>query len=167
MAGEDDRAGLTEFAEEAHALLAEERIANGQGFVDHQDIGVHMGNHGKGQANDHAAGVGFDRLIEEGADVGEGGDLVKAGFRLLAREAQDTGIEQDVFAACEIGVKASAQFQECGDAAGGGDGAGGRGKRAADDLQERGFARAIAADDAQGLAARISRVMSRNAQNSR
>ena len=52
MADEQQRPVLLELAQEAHALLREERIADRQRLVDDQDVGVDMGDHRKARRTD-------------------------------------------------------------------------------------------------------------------
>jgi hypothetical protein len=80
----------------AHAALAEIDVADGEGFIDEKDIGVDVDGDGKGEADGHAAGVGFDGLVDEVADFGEGFDGGVAGFDLGGGEAEDGGVEIDV-----------------------------------------------------------------------
>ncbi len=49
---------------------------------------LRMGGHGKGQAHVHAAGVAFDRRIQELLYLGEGHDLVELAVDLSAFHAQ-------------------------------------------------------------------------------
>lgn len=112
----DEKRGTlgNEAAQEAHTFLREKGIAYRQGLVDDQHVSVHMGHHGKGQTHHHAAGVAFDRLVDEVADVRKGHDVVVAGVCFFPRQAEDGGIEVDVLAAREFGVEAAAQLQESG-----------------------------------------------------
>ena len=87
------------------------------------------------------------------ADVGEARDVVEARVDLVAAEAEDRGVEIDVLAPGELRVEAGAELEQRGDAAVDLDRARGGLQRAADDLQQRRLARAVAADDADRLAA--------------
>lgn len=112
MTDKQHRAVLHELTQKAHALLREEGVAHRQGLVDHENIGVNMRDHGKGQPHQHAAGVGFDRLVDELADVGEGLDIGKAMRGLRPRQTQDTCIEVDVFSPGELRVETGTQLQQ-------------------------------------------------------
>ena len=114
---EDGDAALAEFVDLAHAALAEVDVADGEGFIHQQDFGIDVDGDGEGQAHHHAAGVGLDRLIDEVADLGEGGDVFVALVDLARGEAQDRAVEIDVIAAAEFGVEAGAEFEQGGDAA--------------------------------------------------
>ena len=153
VAHEQQRPALLEFAQEAHALLHEARVADGERLVDHEDFRVDVRHDGEREPHDHAGRVGLDRLLDEVADVGERADGVEPRFDLLLRQADDVAVEEDVLAPAELGAEARAQFEDGRDAAVRRHAAGGGLQRAADDLQQRRLAGAVAADDADGLAA--------------
>ncbi len=100
----------------------------------------------------HAAGVAFHRSVEEALDLGEGDDLVEFAADLRALHAEDGAVEKNIFATGELRVKAGADFEEARDAAAKGNAAGGGLGDARENFQERGFARTVAADDADDLA---------------
>ena len=81
-------------------------------------------------------------------DAGEVDDLVELAVDLGLFHAEDRAVEVDVFAAGQFGVEAGADFEEGADAAAHPDFAFGRLGDAAEDLEERGFARAVGSDDA-------------------
>ncbi len=137
----------------ARAFELEAGVADGERFVDDEDVGLHVGGDGEGEAHDHAAAVRFDRLIEEVTDLGEGGDGLDLGVDLGAGEAEDGGVEVDVFASRELGVEAGAEFEQGGDASLDRHYAGGRTECGGDELEQRAFARAVAADEADAFAA--------------
>src|SRR5262249_51714158 len=88
------------------------------------------------------------RRVEERLDLGELYDHVKLAGDLPAFHAEDGAVEVDVLAAGQLGVEAGADLQQAADAAGQLDLAARRLGDARQDLQERGFAGAVAADDA-------------------
>ena len=69
-----------------------------------------------------------------------------------ARHAEDGAVEEDVFAAGELGVKAGADFEQAADAAAELDAAVGGLGDAAQDFEQGRFAGAVAADDADDFA---------------
>ena len=73
------------------------------------------------------------------------------------RHAEDGAVEVDVLAAGELGVEAGADFEQAADAAAEVDAAGGRLGDAAEDFEQRDLAGAVAADDADDLAAAAPR----------
>jgi hypothetical protein len=138
-----------------HALetaLLEQRVAHRQRLVDDQNIGLNAHLDGERQTHQHAAGIRLDRLIDELADVGEGGDVVEARADLIVRQAQHRAVHDHVFAPGEVGREAGAELKQRGDPAAGLHRAGGRAKGAADHLQQRRFAAAVATDDADRFA---------------
>ncbi len=113
MADEEDGYSTgAELADLAHGALAKAGVADGERLIDEQNFGVNVNGDGEGQPDDHATGVGFDRLIDEIANIGEGFDFGVAFVNLACGETQDGAIEIDVSAAGEFRVKAGAEFQE-------------------------------------------------------
>ena len=136
----------------AQALLLELHVAHRQYLVHHHDLRVQMGGHREGQLHEHAAGIALHRGVDELAALGEFDDLVQLRVHLGFGHAQDGAVHVDVFPAGHLAVEAGAHLQHAGHPAfdlhlarrGGGD--------AAEQLEQGGLARAVAADDAQGLA---------------
>ncbi len=126
-------------------------VADGEGLVDDEDFGIEGDGDGEGEAEEHAGGVGFDGLIDEVSDVGEGGDVVVFLLDVVFVAALYEALEEDIFATGEFGVETGAEFEECGNAALDVDGAGGGLEGAGDKLEEGGFPGAVASDDAPGL----------------
>src|ERR1700756_2476882 len=94
----------------------------------------------------------LDWRIEELLDLGEGDDLVEFAFDLDPAHAEDRAVQEDVFATGQFGMKSGANLEQAGHTAS---------KRhppsrwfgdAAEDLEQRAFARAVATDDAQDFA---------------
>jgi hypothetical protein len=136
-----------------HALLLEGLVADRQRLVDDEHVLGDDGLDGEGEAHDHAARVDPDGLVHEGADVGEGGDLLEAVADLLDGEAEDAAVDEDVLASSELRVEAAAEFEQRRDVAAQRDGSLGRRHRAGEDLEQGALAAAVPADDADGLAA--------------
>lgn len=113
-----------------------------------------MGGDGEGETHGHAAAVALDGGVEEFFDFGEGNDLVEFGFDLVFAHAEDGAIEEDVLAAGEFRVEAGADFEEGGDTSIEGDASGGGFGDAGEELEEGGFACAIAANDANDFTGR-------------
>ena len=112
MADKNDCMLVHELAHEAHALLGKKGVPHGQGLVNDHDVGIHMGDYRKSQAQGHAAGIVFYRLINKIAYIGKGGDGIESFVDFFLAQAQDRGIEQHVFAAREFGIEAAAQLQQ-------------------------------------------------------
>ena len=137
----------------AHAALAKIDVADRQRFIDQQDLGVHVDRDGERQPHRHAAGVGFHGLIDELADLGEFLDLRKLRVDLLAGEPQNRGVEVDVSRPVNSGLKPAPSSSSAATRPRTSNVAVGGMKNAGDDLQQRAFAGAVLADDAEGLAA--------------
>jgi hypothetical protein len=150
---EQQRAALHEAADEAHALLHEGGIADGQHFVDYQDIGIDMRAYGEGEPRIHAAGIVLDRLIHELADSGELRDGVEAGADLGRAQSQHGRGDEHVLAPGQFRVEAGAELEHGGDPAVHLERAGARADDAARDLQQRRLAGSVAAHDAEAFAA--------------
>src|ERR1022692_105760 len=100
----------------AHAAIGEDRVANGQGFVDDEDFGIHVDGGGEGQPHVHAAGILFDGAGDELADFREGFDGRHGALDFGAGQPHDFAVEEDVLAAAEFGVEARAEFKQRRDA---------------------------------------------------
>ena len=112
-----------------------------------------MRRDGKRKPHIHPAGVALDRRVEELLDLGKSNDLVELASDLVRAHAEDRAVEIDVLAARQLRMKSSADLEQAGDAADDGDAPLARLGDARQDLQERGLAGAVAADDAEHLAA--------------
>lgn len=136
----------------SHALFLEFGVADGEDFVDEEDFGVEMGGYGEGEADVHAAGVAFYGGIQELFDLGEVDDGVEVLFDLGFAHAEDRAVQVDIFAPRELGMEAGADLEQACHSAFDRDSAGRGFGDAAEDLEQRRLARAVAADDAHALA---------------
>ena len=150
---QDGDTALAEFVDLAHAALAKVNVADGQRFIHQQDFRIDIDRDGEGQAHHHAAGVGLDRLVDEVADFGEGGDVFVPLVDLARGESQDRAVEVDVIAAAEFRIEAGAEFEQGGDASVNIDRAARRMQDPGHHLQERALAGAVFPHNAEGLAA--------------
>src|SRR5690606_18744972 len=100
--------------EKANTFLREERIAHRKGFVDYQDIRVHMSNNGKRQTHEHATGIVLDRLIDKLANTRKSNYGVHARLNGLRRKAVDGAIEQYILATGKFRIKTGTQLQQGG-----------------------------------------------------
>ena len=137
----------------AHASLAEIDVADRERFIHHQNLGVKVDRDGEGQANDHAAGISLDGLVDEVADLRERFDFGKAAIHFLGGETQNRAIQIDVVAAGEFRIESGAEFEQRGDASVDGGGPGGGLKNSGADLQQGALAGSVFADDTERLAA--------------
>ena len=79
-AKENGFASIAQRNDAVKGLACKRAIAHRQGFVNDQNIGVDTGGNGKRQAHIHARRVGFNGLVNEGANVGKRNDVFNAVF---------------------------------------------------------------------------------------
>src|SRR5262249_39688898 len=135
----------------ADALALEGGVADREHFVHEQHFGIEMGGHGEGEAHAHAARIVLHGRVEEALHLGEVDDLVELASDLAAFHAKDGAVEIDILAAAEFAVEAGADFEQAADPATQLDASRRRLGDAAQDLEQRRLAGAVAADDADDL----------------
>src|SRR5882757_2036081 len=153
MRDEDDRAsGAGDIAHLAEALFLEIYVADGQDFIDEENLRLEVSSDSEGQADVHAGGVVLYGGVNEFVEFGEGHDFIELALDFALAHAEDSAGEKRVFVAGQLRMKAGAHFEERPDAAvnlrptsgGAGD--------AREDFQKSGFASAVAADEAEDFA---------------
>ena len=146
------RSRLDDILHLSEALLLKARVADREHLVDDEDLRLEVRGDGEGQPHVHAARVALHRRVDELLDLGERDDLVElpADFRLA--HAEDRAVQKDVLPAGQLGVKTGADLEQARHAPAQGDLAGRRRGDPRQDLQQRRFAGAVAADDADDLA---------------
>ena len=102
VGNETERAATTEIAHETHAFLRKGRIPHSERLVDDENIGVDMGDEGKGQAGVHARRIQFDRVLEEMTDIGETGNIGNARFDGVGIQAEQCCAQADILPAREL-----------------------------------------------------------------
>ena len=153
MADENDGAAVAGYVTHfAQAFFLEGGVAYGQDFVYQEDFGLEVGCYGEGQAHLHAAAVMLERGVQEALDFGEGHDFVEFAVYFGFAHAENGAAHVDVFAAGEFGMKAGADFEEAADASVNFGVAFGGSGNAGEDFQQRAFAGAVAADEADDFA---------------
>jgi hypothetical protein len=103
---------LRDLANLAQALSLEARIADRQHLVHDQDLGLEMRGHAERQPHVHPARIELDRRIDERLDFGEGDDRVELPQDLLAGHAENRAVQQHVFTAGQVGVKAGSHLEQ-------------------------------------------------------
>ena len=141
----------------AEALALEGRVADREHLVDDQDLRLEVRGDGEREAELHAARVALDGRVDEPLDLRELDDLVELALDLPPLHAEDRAVEEDVLAPGQVGVEARADLEQRSGAAPHACLARRRVGDAREDLQERGLAGAVAADDPEHLAARRRR----------
>ena len=151
---EDDGAALgAEGLDLVDAAALEVLVADGEDLIDEEDLGVGVGGDGEAQAQGHARGVGADGVVDELAQLSEGDDVGDELLGVGGAEAEQRAVHADVLAAGEVAVEAEAEVEQGGQRGaqaelplcGAGD--------AGDELHQGALARAVVADDAEGLPA--------------
>ena len=94
----------------------------------------------------------LQRRVDEICDFGESDDLVEFPLDLPLAHAQNRAVQIRIFAARQFGMKSRADFQQAAHAAANFRRAFGGLRDAGENLQQRGFARAVAADQAEHFA---------------
>ncbi len=153
MRDKDDRlALLLERADLVHALALERLIADGENFVNEEHLGVDVHGNRERETHVHAGRIELHLGVDELADPRELDDVVEGGIRLLARQAEDGGVQVDVFAAGQVFVEARAELEECSETSAAENGAGRGGEDAADHLQQGALAGSVWPDEAHSRA---------------
>src|SRR5690606_33600002 len=109
---QDGAAGPGDIRRFAEALLLKRVIADGEHFVDHQNLLVQMRGDGEGKAHIHTGGVALYRRIDEFFDLRKGDDLVETLIDLLLSHAEDRAVQINIFPPAELLVEARADFEQ-------------------------------------------------------
>ena len=155
VVGNEENGGLlfAEFFKFADTAVGEDGVADGEGFIDDKDLGIDVDGGGEGEADIHAAGILFNGTVDVIADFGESFDRLHVTEHLGARDTKDLAVDEDVFAAGEVGVEASSKFEERGEASARDHSAGGGAQDSGDDLEEGTLTAAVRAHETHDLAA--------------
>jgi hypothetical protein len=154
MRDEKDRGPpLAQFSDAAKALALKSDVPDRQGLVHDQDVRPHVNGHAERKPDIHAAGIGPDRTVKKLSEFREFDNGRQILLELLHGDAHDRGIQARVLVSRELGMEACAEFQQRRDAPFRLDVSPAGMQGAGDDLQQRGFSRTVAADDAEGFAA--------------
>jgi hypothetical protein len=121
------------------------QVADGQHLVDEQDLRLGVHRHREPEPDAHPRGVELDRGVEEVLDAGEGDDRVHLPVDLGPRHPEDRAVDEDVLPAAQLGVEADADRDQRRDAPAHPHLPLGRGRDAAQHLQQGRLARAVAA----------------------
>ena len=150
---EQDRAALAlEPLDALEALALERLVADGEHLVDEQDLGVDVDRHRESEPRRHTRRVVLHLVVDEVLDLGERDDLVEDPVDLLTGESEDRRVQVDVLAPGEVAVEARAELEQRGDAAVLHDRPRGGPHDPGHALEQRRLARAVVAEEAEGLA---------------
>src|SRR5438045_53423 len=101
----------------------------------------------KPQAGVHARRIALERCVDEGSEVGKLDDALETVFHFSSREPENYPVEEDVFAPGQLGVKTCTEIDQRGDAALGAYLAVGRAADTRQQLEQRGLACTVVADE--------------------
>src|SRR5258708_23997026 len=90
----------------AEAFFLEIHVADGQDFIDEENLRLEVSSDSKGQADIHAGGVVLYGGVNEFFELGEGHDFIELALDLALAHAEDCAGEKRVFAAGQLGLKA-------------------------------------------------------------
>ena len=99
---------IDQFTQATETFLGKKHIPYCQRLINDDDGRIDMRLHRESEAHEHAAGVGFDGLVNELANVGERDDLVVAGFDFFLTEPKNAPVQEDVISSGKIRVEAAA-----------------------------------------------------------
>src|SRR5262245_55876111 len=147
---EDQRlATLSELGDAIVASLLELLVAHRQHLVDQKNVRIEVDRHREAQARVHPRRIRPHGRVDEVGEPRERHDIIEAGGDLPARQPKHHAVDEDVFAAAEVGVKAGAQLDEGSDATVNAHAAAVRSVDTGDELEQRALAGAVAPDDAK------------------
>src|SRR2546425_2006413 len=107
-----------------------------------------MGGYRKSEAHIHPTGVVLNWGIQEPLDFRESHNLVKLAFNLIAAHTENRAVEENVFSASQLRMKAGADLEQAADATIDVYFAVGWFGDAGEHFKQSGFARAVASNDA-------------------
>lgn len=148
---EDGGAAAHEFEHAGMTFFLEGGVADGEDLIDDKDFGVDDGGDGEGEASEHTGGIIADGGMNEVAELGEVDDFLILLLEEVLLIAEDGAVEENIFAAGEVEVKAGAEFEHRDDIAAAGDRALGGLQDTRNNLEQSAFAGAVTADEAEGL----------------
>lgn len=150
---EEEGVGGAEGVDFVEAFLPELEIADGEDFVEDEEVGEKVDGDGEAEADFHTGAVDLDGGVNESAEVGKGDDGGGEAVDVGGSGAEKGGVEGDVVAAGHFGVEAGAEFDHATGTAGDLDRADVGAKAVENDFEEGAFTGAVKADDAEAFAA--------------
>src|SRR5262245_33528475 len=92
--------------------LLKKNVTDREGFVDDQDIRIHVYRDGECETNKHTAGVGLYWAIDEITYFGKLFNQRDPLASLGIREPEDGGVEVNILATRELRIKTCPEFEE-------------------------------------------------------
>ena len=110
---ENGGALLLQLVHSVIAFCLKEDISYGKSLIDNQNLGIDGNIKGKGQADEHSAGIGLHRLIDEVSDIGKRQNIRKLLIHFLLTDAHHGAVHVYVFNPGIVLVKASSKLKKC------------------------------------------------------
>ena len=133
------------------ALRLEENIPDGEGFIDDQHLRIHGDVERKGEPDEHSAGIGLHRLMDEVPDIREIENCLELLIHLLPAEAHHRPVHIDILDTGIILIEAGPELQERADRALRMNRAEAWAQHAGNDLKDRRLPGAVRPDDPHRL----------------
>ncbi len=111
----DKNDGLVRFFEVfeiAFTFLLESSVADGEYFVEEQNVATSANGNRKGEADLHTGRIVFEFLVLEIFEFGKVPNVVVHLIHFGVAKAKQSAIHVDVFAAGELWIKTNAKFDE-------------------------------------------------------
>ena len=134
------------------ALFLEEHVADGEGLVHDEDVGLGDGGDSERDARDHAGGEVLHGHVHEVRQFGKIDDLLEVRVDELLGVAEERAVEVDVLARGELEVKARAELDQGRDVTANDALALAGFEHTGDDLEHGRLARTVGANQADDLA---------------
>ena len=96
----------------SQAFLLKLGVADREHLIDNENFGLEVRGDREGEADIHAAAVTFDRCVEKFLGLGKGDDLIELRLNLMAPHPEDRAVQENVFAAGQLGMKPRADFKQ-------------------------------------------------------
>src|SRR4051812_19328199 len=119
-----------------------------------------MGGDRESQPHIHARRITLNRRVQKALDFSKGNNLIEFFTDFFPRHSENRAVQENVFAPAKFGMETSANFQQARNAPSKLNLSLCRLGNTAEDLQQRTFAGAIAADDAENFALLTSKLTS-------
>ena len=151
---EDGLAVVDQLPQRFERAPPERQVADRQHFVDEHDVGVAVNRDAEAEPGVEARRVALHRRIDQPLHVSERHDGIEAAVDLAPAEAEEAGAEIHVLAAGQFRMEPRAQLDQRHHVPGHTNAATGRPRHPRDELEQRGLAGAVPADDAEAGALR-------------
>ena len=141
-----------DFSEEIIAFALERLIADGEHFVEYQNVTLCLNGYGESETDLHAGRIVLELLIHEILKLGEFHDVIVHGIDFRAGEAEQRAIQIHIFTAGQLRVESHAKFNERDQLALDGDGTLFRSVNLRNNLQQCGLSGSVTPNNAEKVA---------------